>query len=58
MRKQNKIPRKSHLPGLGIYFSRPKKHPFSGRKSTHFFSKATTSCGFIRHFSPKPQFGI
>ena len=25
--------------GQGIYFSRPEKHPFSGRKSTQFFLK-------------------
>ena len=37
--KTNKIPRKSHLPGLGIYFSRPEKHPFPGRKFTQFSLK-------------------
>ena len=34
-----KSPRRLISQGQGIYFSRPKKHPFSGRKSTHFFLK-------------------
>ena len=37
--KTNKIPRKSHLPGLGIYFLQPEKHPFPGRRSTQFSVK-------------------
>lgn len=31
---------------------------FQAANSLNFSSKATTSCGFIRHSPPKPQFGI
>ena len=37
--KPIKYPRKSHLPGLGIYFLQPEKHSFPGRRSTQFSVK-------------------
>ena len=39
--------------GQGIYFSRPEKHPFSGRKSTQFSLKNHYILWFYSHFLSK-----
>ena len=56
---QAKSPRENSSPRAKASISHALKSThFQAANPLNFPSKTTTSCGFILHFSPKPQFGI